>query len=84
VSPGGPAASTELRNGDKIVAIDGKPISSPMRPRSACAHQETGDTVTLKVQRGSDTRTIDVKLGERPTPRSVRKPPAVETGARIP
>jgi S1-C subfamily serine protease len=66
VSPGGPAASTELRNGDKIVAIDGKPISSPSDLGSLVLTKKPGDTVTLKVQRGSDTRTIDVKLGERP------------------
>jgi S1-C subfamily serine protease len=66
VSPGGPAASTALRSGDKIVAIDGKPISSPSDLGNLVLTKKPGDTVKLKVQSGSDTRTIDVKLGERP------------------
>jgi S1-C subfamily serine protease len=66
VSPGGPAAATDLRNGDKIVAIDGKPISSPSDLGNLVLTRKPGDTVRLKVQSGSDTRTIDVKLGERP------------------
>jgi S1-C subfamily serine protease len=66
VSPGGPAAGSDLRNGDKIVAIDGKTISSPSDLGNLVLTKKPGDTVTLKVERGSDTRTIDVKLGERP------------------
>jgi S1-C subfamily serine protease len=66
VSPGGPAASTNLRSGDRIVAIDGKPISSPSDLGNLVLTKKPGETVKLKVQSGSDTRTIEVKLGERP------------------
>ncbi len=66
ISPGGPAAGSDLRSGDKIVAIDGKAISSPSDLGNLVLTKKPGETVQLKVQRGSDTRTIDVKLGERP------------------
>jgi S1-C subfamily serine protease len=66
VTPGGPAASSDLRNGDRIVAIDGKAISSPSDLGNLVLTKKPGDTVQLKVQRGGDTRTIEVKLGERP------------------
>jgi S1-C subfamily serine protease len=66
VSPGGPAAGTELRNGDKITSIDGKPIANPSDLGTLVLSKKPGDTVQIKVVRGSDTRTIDVKLGERP------------------
>jgi S1-C subfamily serine protease len=66
VSPGGPASGTDLRGGDKITSIDGKTIDSPSDLGNLVLSMKPGDTVQLKVVRGSDTRTIEVKLGERP------------------
>jgi S1-C subfamily serine protease len=66
ITPSGPAAGSQLRNGDKIVAIDGKAINSPSDLGNVVLSKKPGDTVQLKVERGSDTRTIEVKLGERP------------------
>jgi S1-C subfamily serine protease len=66
ITSGGPTAGSELRTGDKIVAIDGKAIDSPSDLGNVVLSKKPGDTVQLKVERGSDTRTIDVKLGERP------------------
>jgi S1-C subfamily serine protease len=66
VTPTGPASSSGLRKGDKIVSIDGKPIDSPSDLGTLVLSKKPGDTVQLKVVRGGDTRTIEVKLGERP------------------
>jgi S1-C subfamily serine protease len=66
ITPSGPAAGSELRTGDKVVAIDGKTINSPSDLGNVVLSKKPGATVQLKVERGSDTRTIEVKLGERP------------------
>jgi S1-C subfamily serine protease len=66
ITPSGPAAGSQLRTGDKIVAIDGKAINSPSDLGNVVLSKKPGETVQLKVERGSDTRTIEVKLGERP------------------
>jgi S1-C subfamily serine protease len=66
VTPSGPASGSGLRPGDKIVSIDGKSIDGPSDLGNLVLSKKPGETAQLKVVRGSDTRTIEVKLGERP------------------
>lgn len=66
VRDGGPAARAGLRAGDVVIAIGGKDVSSPDDVRAAVDARQPGDTVTVQVRRGGQTRTFDVELGERP------------------
>jgi S1-C subfamily serine protease len=62
----GPAASSDLRQGDRIVDLSGTKISEPGDLSSAVLEHKPGDHVKLTVERGGDRRTIDVQLGTRP------------------
>jgi putative serine protease PepD len=66
ITPGGPAASSDLRVGDRITAIDGREIGEPGDLSSAIEDRKPGERVELTVQRGGEQRTIDVELGTRP------------------
>jgi putative serine protease PepD len=62
----GPAAASDLREGDRIVDLNGTPIDEPSDLSSAVLEHKPGDRVKLTVERGSDRRTIEVELGTRP------------------
>ena len=64
--PGGPAADAGLRAGDRIVAIGDKKVTDADDVATAITGSEPGTTVKVKVQRGSDERTLTVKLASRP------------------
>jgi putative serine protease PepD len=74
VNPGGPAERSGLqpasdpsgRDGDRIVSVDGKPVSGPDDVSSAIAGRRPGDTVTLEVENGGSRRSVTVTLGQRP------------------
>jgi S1-C subfamily serine protease len=66
IAPDGPAAATELKPGDVIVALDDTRVSSSDGLLQAIGTHVPGDTVTLAVARGSDTRQITVTLARRP------------------
>ena len=66
VEQGGPAAGSELREGDRITAVGGRAIEGPDDLASAIDDRKPGDSVELTVQRGGEQRTIDVELGTRP------------------
>ena len=67
IEPGGPAAASELRPGDRVTAVDGREIAEPEDLGSAIDDHKPGDRVELTVQRGDEQRTIEVELGTRPT-----------------
>ena len=52
--------------GDIIVAADGVPVSSIAALRDAVAAKQPGDTMKLKIIRGTTKMTIVVKLGRQP------------------
>ena len=52
--------------GDIIVAADGVPVSSIAALRDAVAAKQPGDTMKLKIIRGTKKMTIVVKLGRQP------------------
>jgi S1-C subfamily serine protease len=81
VTKGGPAARagivaarrqvtvggvTGFTGGDSIVAVDGKPVTSPGQLSDRLAPLGPGDHVRLTVVRGTATRTVDVTLGNVP------------------
>lgn len=64
VNPGGPAASAGLQAGDVIVQVDNKAVNDVSSLGDALVSKNPGDSVAVKVYRGSQQLTINVKLGE--------------------
>ena len=67
VNPGTPAQEAGIRSGDLIVAFDGKKIRSPSELSLAVLEKQPGDEVKVELKRGGDTRTLTVKLDDRPS-----------------
>jgi S1-C subfamily serine protease len=66
IAPDGPAASSELRPGDQITAVEDREINEPSELSSAVLEHKPGDRVKLTVVRDGEQRTIEVQLGTRP------------------
>jgi S1-C subfamily serine protease len=66
VNPGTPAAEAGIKTGDLIVGFDGKPVRNPSELSLAVLTQKPGDEVKVELKRGGSTKTVTVKLGERP------------------
>jgi putative serine protease PepD len=64
---GGPAAKAGLKAGDVITAVNGQKITSVDSFIGTIANYSPGDTVTLKVQRSGQTKTIKLTLGSQPS-----------------
>jgi putative serine protease PepD len=62
ILPGGPAAMAGLRSGDIILAIDGVDIATADDLIVAIRSHSIGDNITLKYQRGSVTKTVQLTL----------------------
>ena len=60
----GAAASAGLQAGDVIVQIDSKAVNDVSSLGDALATHNPGDTVAVKIYRGNQQLTINVKLGE--------------------
>jgi putative serine protease PepD len=67
VVAGSPAASSGLKAGDVITAIDGKPITSADDLTAAVSARAPSDKVTVTITRSGTSKTIDVTLGTRPS-----------------
>jgi putative serine protease PepD len=63
VTPDGPAAAAGLRDGDVITEIDGTPVADATDLIVDVRSLAPGDVVTLTVERGGSTTTVDVTLG---------------------
>ena len=68
VTPGAAAESAGLQRGDVIVGFDGKPVTSSTQLRQAIQGKKPGDRVTIDYYRGSDKRSADAVLVQRPGP----------------
>jgi putative serine protease PepD len=67
VRSGTPASRAGLRVGDVVKSVDGKAVADGAELSSAIDAKRPGDTVTLKYVRGGTTKTVAVKLAERPS-----------------
>ncbi len=67
VVPGSPAAKAGLQAEDIVLEVDGTPVDATNTLIALIDQYNVGDTVTLKVQRGSQTLSIPVTLAERPS-----------------
>ena len=89
VTPGGPAADAGIRagnrrarfqaqqydvGGDVIVAVAGQPIRGESDLARSVERLDSGQTVTVVVQRDGTRRDVRVKLGERPLGRAGTTP----------
>ena len=63
VIPGGPAGQAGLRRGDRIVAVDHKPV--PPDLRAWLESRSPGEVVRLRIRRGDEDRDISFTLGRR-------------------
>ena len=59
-----PAAESNLRSGDIILEVDGRPVNRPNQLQSLVARKHPGDGVTLGVRRNTENLTVRVTLGE--------------------
>lgn len=66
ISSAGPAASAGLQANDVIVQLDNKTVNSTTDLSSALLRHKPGDTVAVKVYRGSQQLSVNVTLGELP------------------
>ncbi len=62
ILPGGPASKAGLRAGDIILAIDSQDIATADDLIVAIRSHSVGDTITLKYQRGSVIKTVQLTL----------------------
>jgi putative serine protease PepD len=67
VQPNGPAAKAGLQPGDLITAVNGHRVNDTNQFVATIANFAPGDTVTLTVKRGSQTKTIKLTLGSQPS-----------------
>ena len=66
VTSGGPAAGAGIQAGDVITQFGGKAIGDASALSSLVDGYKPGDSVQLKLTRNGATKTLSVKLGERP------------------
>ena len=62
-----PAQAAGLKKGDIITGVNGQTISGNSDLASALLSQQPGTQVKITYVHGSDTNTVNVTLGERPT-----------------
>ncbi len=76
IVPGGPASKAGLQPGDLITAVNGKRITSVDQFIGTIAGYSPGDTVTLTVKRGGQTKSVKLTLGAQPSspPGSTQNP----------
>jgi serine protease Do len=81
ITANGPAAKSDLKVRDVVVAVDGKPVKSARELKEEVAYKKPGETVTLDVVRGDKKLKIKVKteaFAEEETTLSSRKTPGNE------
>lgn len=64
LTSGGPAATAGLQVGDVIVQINNKAVNDTSSLSDALVDKSPGDTVAVRIYRGAQQLTINVKLGE--------------------
>lgn len=64
VIPNSPAAKANLRSGDVILAIDGRPVTNADQLQLEIANSRIGQPFDLKVQRGDRIEELAVHPGD--------------------
>jgi len=65
----GPADKAGIKPGDILIAVEGKPVKNSSEMLNLVAALSPGDTVTVTVIRNRQEKSIQVKVGMRPTER---------------
>lgn len=68
VHPNSPAAAAGLQKGEIILRINEQPVNDTLALASVLNTLAPGDTVTLTIQRGTEKRTVSIKLATSPPP----------------
>jgi S1-C subfamily serine protease len=66
VQPNSPATQAGLQPGDLITSVNGKAVSSTEQFIATVDQYQPGQSVTVTVKRGGQSKTISLKLGVRP------------------
>lgn len=69
VASGGPAEAAGITLGDVLVSLDDSPLSDIDHLRTALAGKQIGALVHIRLVRGGELVTLDLKVGERPSTR---------------
>jgi len=67
LEPQGPGAKVGVHQGDVIVTWNGEPIRHVRSLLRALGPDSVGQTVTLGLRRGGETKNVPLTIGERPT-----------------
>lgn len=65
ITKNGPAEKTELKEGDIIISIDGKKLSTMNELREYIYTKNPGENVNLKIARGKINKEITITLGKK-------------------
>ncbi len=71
VTPGSPAARSDLKDGDVIVKIEGKPVTDSRHLKFAVAEFAPGSKVNATILRDGKTKNIELKVGAVPSQNAV-------------
>jgi Do/DeqQ family serine protease len=63
VQPGSPASKAGLRQGDVVVAMNGRNVRSPGDLRNRLGLTPVGEGVELRINRGGEVRTLRAQIG---------------------
>jgi Do/DeqQ family serine protease len=64
VQANSPAAQAGLKVGDVVTALNGRPVRGAAELRARLSVVPVGESVDLRAQRGTETRTIKARIGE--------------------
>lgn len=71
VEPGAPAATAGLRDGDRLLAVDGAPVANPQALVRTVSALPPGSPITFRVGRGNQQLDVSTRTAARPEdPRS--------------
>jgi serine protease Do len=65
--PGSPAASAGIVPGDRIVSVDGEPVTDAADLRGRIARRKPSDKITLGIAGGGNQRNVDLALADHAT-----------------